>query len=227
MTPRHRFLAALALMLGGAGASATAQEPAVPAAIGRISEGGPTGHHGCSGVLVAPDLVLTAAHCAAAFAGSDRIGDLGFLAGFVRGQAVAEGRAVAVILDPGHAPGPLTAASVPQDVAVIRLAAPLGEVTPLPLSVLPAPPARLSVVGYLNAQPEAPVRRGDCPFRLSLPPLIVLGCPVESGLSGAPVLRDGPEGPAVVGVVSARAGPALALAAPLPDWVRALVAAAD
>jgi protease YdgD len=45
--------------------------------------------------------------------------------------------------------------------------------------------------------------RENCRAQRQTPALVVLDCPVVPGVSGAPVLRQGPGGPVVVGVVSA------------------------
>jgi hypothetical protein len=155
----------------------------------------------CSGSLIAPAEVLTAAHCffppapelAAIFIGS------------VPPQAGALVAVEHVWLDPAYEP-----ATRFHDLALLTLAQEVGAET-LPVLAEPLPPSALGsdvrVVGFGRAtlKVELVKRTGIAriaeltPSSLRLEPAPAAPC---SGDSGSPVLLETAEGPFVVGVVS-------------------------
>ncbi len=172
-------------LLGLVASQVAAQD--APSAIGRISYGDSLkpGAAICTGVLVAPDLVLTARHCVA---GSQaHPASVHFAAGFAAGQRAALGQGAEVIL-PAEAVAPNRA----NDVALLRLQAPMdaGEVAPLSLGRpdlakwLP----QFSLIAYRRDAPERAERQDNCALVAELPGILALNCPVVSGNSGAPVL---------------------------------------
>ena len=125
----------------------------------------------CSAVLIAPDLVATAAHCVVdGKTGAPRpVARMTFAAGRTGDSAAALRHGAEVILpEPRH----LLGGALPYDAALLRLDAPIpaSEVTPLPLA--PAPPAAgdiLSLRGYARETPATPTDRSDCIVRLAGP----------------------------------------------------------
>ena len=95
-------------------------------AVGRVNRR--IGGH-CTGVLVASDKVLTAAHClwnkrTQRWLNADA---LHFLAGYTRGEYRAHSRIVALDLSPGSTPGPNGKVPLTQDFALLTLAERLGD----------------------------------------------------------------------------------------------------
>nr|WP_226898292.1 trypsin-like serine protease [Mangrovicoccus algicola] len=178
-------------------------------AIGRLNRDGYRDRGMCTATLIGPDLVLTAAHCLRdGTGGAVRPERLRFLAGWLRGEAAAIARIASVEM---AATGPAATAT---DRALLRLAAPVTTIRPLPLAAPdPGRPAR--ILGYRRDRPHALSDAGDCALELLPGGTMRLGCPVTSGNSGGPVLQRGEAGWQVVGIVSATDGRET-LAAPLP-----------
>jgi hypothetical protein len=174
----------------------------VPAAVGRISYG-PSPEPGaaiCTGVLVAADLVLTAAHCVRGAIGTPET--IRFEAGWSNGSLSGTRQGATVILaGEAEAQG---LASLEEDVALVVLDAPLpaADFPPFRLSV--PGPGPFTLVGFDRSAPDLP-RTGLCRPLAKQPGLMALDCPVESGNSGAPLLEQDGETWRVVAVMVASA----------------------
>ena len=223
-------LVLMAGMGGGVAGMAVAEGlPALPeeahdiwAAVGRVNAGGYRSRGMCSGVLVAPDRVLTAAHCV--FRDDGRavaVEDLHFVAGWHRGRARDDAGVVAVALhpqaledgriDPGH------------DLALLQLDRAL-EIAPIGLMGRRMAAGPFALVAYQGSRPHVMGGRFDCALRLQTFSLALTTCPVEGGSSGGPLMGQVDGQWAVVGVVSARAG-GWTLVPRALDWVAGALAA--
>lgn len=214
-----RLLLLLALIPGMALAQAAAPgdselRPLVTAdetrgweAVGRIDLGGTAF---CTGALIAPDLVLTAAHCLIE-KDSGKPYDAGairFLAGWRNGRAVAYRgvrRAIAHPLYDYNASDKMV--RVAYDLALLQLDQPirLPSVRPFQTTADPGTGDRLEVVSYALDRSEAPSLQDSCEVLGREPGVLILSCQVDFGSSGAPIFMVADGKPEIVSVVSAKA----------------------
>lgn len=189
----------------------------------------------CTGALVAPDLVLTAAHClfdkttGQPFAPAQ----ITFLDGWRNGRAEAYRSARAAVAFPGYVFGdPNQPDRVARDLALIALDQPirLPQVRPFAMTAAPGPGAQVSVVSYAQDRAEAPSLQSVCHVLNRQDQILILTCDVDFGSSGAPVFIAGPDGAQIVSVISAKAeadGQKVALASAAPEALTVLVEALD
>ena len=158
-------------------------------AIGEITYGAAPGSAICTGTLVAANLVLTAGHCVAVDGVPMQAATIRFAASWRNGKSKALRRGAEILLAQPSTGQPRI---LSQDVALVMLDAPIDstEVPPLPLSRQDLFSEDYSFIGYRRDAPLVPVRHGNCPLIDTKPGEMLLGCPVVSGNSGAPVLTQ-------------------------------------
>lgn len=191
-------------------------------AVGRVNGAGFRNTSGCSGTLVAPDLVLTAAHCVTS--DGKLWSERHFLAGWFQGAFAAHSVSEEIQIHPLYA---LTsgATKFAYDIAFIRLLDPIDQALVPPVELLPtgtAPGPTGLLLGYQNTRPHALSGIDGCarkPLRQSK--WVIYGCEVVSGTSGGAVMIETQMGWKLGAVIVARQGDAgEALAIPVNDWIR-------
>lgn len=187
----------------------------------------------CTGALIAPDLVLTAAHCLHDRTTGDRIDPsrIEFLAGWRNGRASAYRGVRKAATHPGYVFRG-TEGDVRHDLALLRLDQPirLPSIRPYDTGPQPAKGAQVGVVSYARDRAEAASLQEVCHVLRHQPGVMVLSCDVDFGSSGAPVFSMEGGVPRVVSVVAAKAemtGQKVALGTDLNADMPALRAALD
>ncbi|SPF80881.1 trypsin-like serine peptidase [Pseudoprimorskyibacter insulae] len=163
-------------------------------AVGRVNIAGYSQTGMCTGTLIAPDLVLTAAHCVMRGGAMARLSDLHFVAGWFGGRYAGHGLVREVTLHPEAGDPP----RLPYDLALIHLAAPL-DIAPLPVAAPADGPC--AIVGYFDLRPNRLSARFDCAGMAARGGWQIT-CPTRWGNSGGPILQRGPDGWQVIAVVS-------------------------
>jgi len=164
-------------------------------AVGRLDLGG---QGFCTGALVAPDMVLTAAHClfdprSNAPIAPERIV---FRAGLRDGVAIAERAGYRAVVHPRYDHRqPNGPDRVRHDLALLQLARPIstGDADPFAVDSLDDAAPDVSVVSYAVGRAEALSREGRCSVTGRGQGMIGFDCDLSFGSSGAPVFqrRDG------------------------------------
>lgn len=147
----------------------------------------------CTATLIAPDLVLTAAHCAFRADGKPLLPqDLTFRAGYREGRAEAERQVVQIAMPDAYAYNSGDVVSrIANDVALLRLETPIPThvISPFLVEAELLNQGEVTVVSYGRGRSTVPSLQATCAVLRSYKGVMVMNCNTTFGSSGAPVFR--------------------------------------
>ena len=178
------------------------------AAVGRLML--EDGRGFCTASLIAPDVILTAAHC---LYDKDtgqkyRLDAFEFQAGWRDGRAEAYRRVKFALTHPKYEFNSSRGVEkISRDVAMILLDYPIqnGHIAPLVVAPVPKNGDDVSVVSYVRGRKNIPSIEKKCMVAALQEGILVMTCDVDYGASGSPVFKITPRGVVIVSIISAMA----------------------
>lgn len=193
--------------------------------IGRVNVAGYRSTSMCTGTLIAPNLVLTAAHCLynKKTLKPFPVDDLLFVAGVRRDEYSARLEPACLFADKDYSPRQKPKLrDVHDDVGLIVLkeASTLPPVPALTLeeAAILSKDTRFQSIGYRRSRRFLPTVVEDCKVMGTAEDAWVTDCASEAGASGGPLLVETPNGLRVAGVMSAKIDDVRSAIVPFFEW---------
>lgn len=164
----------------------------------------------CTGALIEPNVVLTAAHCLFDVEQGSRIDPafIQFHAGWRNGRSTASRGVRRALVHPDYVfTGPEGDLNISNDVALLELDSEirLSNVVPFTTGKRPRKGQSVGVVSYAHDRANSPSLQRVCHVLARQRGALVLSCDVDFGSSGAPIFVEVDGAPQIVSVVSAKA----------------------
>lgn len=203
-------------------------------AIGHVNIGGYRRRGMCTGTLVSPGLVLTAAHCVIDMARGEPFGldRIHFVAGVHRDRNAGHSTARCLkfpkgfrFIGPDRLMPDLPTQTVPfaafkQDLALIVLAEPITNVKPY--AVAGGSPLRagttITLAGYPADRRYILSLQEGCEVSTVIDTVVAVNCDAHFGSSGGPIMIETPTGMEVAAVLTGSGNNLANFASPLSNW---------
>ncbi len=201
--------------------------------IGRVNVAGYRTTSMCTGTLIAPNIVLTAAHCLYNKASLKKFPekDMFFVAGVRRDEYSARLEVACALPAAGYEPKKQPKLSdVHNDVGILVLKEtsslpPVPTLAPEEASVLTRA-TRFDSAGYRRSRRYLPTVVSACKVTGTVKDSWVTNCSSESGASGGPLLVETADGLRVAGIMSAKIDDVRSAIVPFYEWQELLDAPA-